>query len=169
MRTMSERTATRLFDALDRFRLEVPSWGFADTGTRFGVFHQPAAASTISEKLADAGFVHRLTGLCPTVALHVQWDLPGGVADVANVQQLAAEAGIRPGSINPNFFQHQRYKHGSFGNPDPEVRAQARAHGLASMPDASGQHARPSVGEAGQPRSGCARHRSAHVRRRSGA
>src|SRR6187455_2340491 len=108
-------TDRRVFSALDRFRIELPSWGFANTGTRFGVFHQPAAASTTAEKLADAGFVHALTGACPTVALHVQWDLPGGRDDVATVQQQAAQAGIRPGSINPNFFQDQSYKHGSFG------------------------------------------------------
>jgi len=130
---MTDRVTARVFDALDRFRLEVPSWGFANTGTRFGVFHQPAAASTTAEKLADAGFVHALTGVCPTVALHVQWDLPGGRDDVAAVQRQAAEAGIRPGSINPTFFQDQAYKHGSFGNPDPAIRAQARAHGLASI------------------------------------
>jgi L-rhamnose isomerase/sugar isomerase len=130
---MTDRTTARVFAALDRFRLEVPSWGFANTGTRFGVFRQLAAASTTAEKLADAGFVHQLTGVCPTVALHVQWDLPGGRDDVAKVQQLAAEAGIRPGSINPTFFQDQRYKHGSIGNPDPAIRAQARAHGLTGM------------------------------------
>ena len=62
--------------ALDRFAIELPSWGFADTGTRFGKFLQPAAAATLDEKLADAGQVHAFTGVCPTVALHVQWDLP---------------------------------------------------------------------------------------------
>ena len=129
---MNDQTAP-VFAALDRFRLEVPSWGFADTGTRFGIFRQPAAAVTVAEKLADAGFVHRLTGICPTVALHMQWDLSGGIDDVATVQRLAADAGIRPGSINPTFFQDQRYKYGSFGNPDPEVRRYARAHGLASV------------------------------------
>ena len=123
----------RLFDALDHFRIEVPSWGFADTGTRFGVFHQPAAAVTIEEKLADAGFVHALTGVCPTVALHVQWDLPGGADDAPHVARAARVAGIQPGSINPNFFQDQSFKHGSFGNPDAAVRERARAHGLESI------------------------------------
>ena len=61
---MTTRSA-RVFEALDHFRIEVPSWGFADTGTRFGVFHQPAAAVTLAEKLADAGFVHQLTGCLP--------------------------------------------------------------------------------------------------------
>ena len=59
---MNDQTPARVFAALDRFRLEVPSWGFADTGTRFGVYRQPAAAVTVAEKLADAGFVHKLTG-----------------------------------------------------------------------------------------------------------
>ena len=71
----------RVFRALDGFRIEVPSWGFANTGTRFGKFVQPAAATTIEEKFADAAEVNRLTGASPTVALHVLWDLPGGVAD----------------------------------------------------------------------------------------
>jgi L-rhamnose isomerase / sugar isomerase len=130
---MNDRSSALVFAALDRFRLEVPSWGFADTGTRFGVFRQPAAAVTVGEKLADAGFVHKLTGACPTVALHVLWDLPGGVDDVATIRRLAGEAGVRPGSINPTLFQDQRYKYGSLGNPDPEVRAHARAHVLAAI------------------------------------
>src|SRR5262245_46177077 len=130
---MTSKPIAHVFGALDRFRVEVPSWGFGNTGTRFGVFRQPAAAATTAEKLADAGFVHHLTGVCPTVALHVQWDLAGGADDVPAVKQLASQAGIRPGSINPTFFQDQRYKHGSFGNPDPAIRAQARAHGLASI------------------------------------
>jgi L-rhamnose isomerase/sugar isomerase len=123
----------RVFDALDQFRIEVPSWGFADTGTRFGVFRQAAAAATLEEKIADAGMVHALTGVCPTVALHVQWDLPGGTADADAVRQLTAAAGIQPGSINPNFFQDQIYKHGSFGSHDAAIRAQALRHGLDSI------------------------------------
>jgi L-rhamnose isomerase/sugar isomerase len=130
---MTDTLTARVFDALDRFRIELPSWGFADTGTRFGVFRQPAAAVTIEEKLADAGVVHALTGACPTVALHVQWDLPGGAADGPAVERAAAAAKVRPGAINPNFFQDQQYKFGSFGHPDPAVRAAARRHGLESV------------------------------------
>ena len=126
-------TERRVFSALDRFRIELPSWGFADTGTRFGVFHQPAAARTLEEKLADAGFVHSVTGVCPTVALHVQWDLPGGLADVDRVKQVARQFGVVPGAINPNFFQDQAYKHGSFGHVDAAVRRQALSHGLESV------------------------------------
>ena len=61
----------QLFGLLDQFKIETPSWGYADTGTRFGKFLQPAAASTIGHKLADAGTVNRFTGCCPSVAVHV--------------------------------------------------------------------------------------------------
>jgi L-rhamnose isomerase/sugar isomerase len=118
----------RIVRALDTFRIELPSWGFANTGTRFGKFLQPAAASTIEEKLSDAGHVHALTGVCPTVALHVLWDFPRGVDSAPEVSDLASRAGVRPGSINPNVFQDQMYKFGSFGNPDRSVREHALQH-----------------------------------------
>ena len=118
--------------ALDSFQIELPSWGFANTGTRFGKFLQPAAAATIEEKFSDAGEVHRLTGVCPTIALHVLWDLPDGVADVANIGPLAEKFRVRPGSINPNVFQDQLYKYGSVGSPDPAARTAAMAHLLES-------------------------------------
>ncbi len=114
--------------ALNQFQIELPSWGFANTGTRFGKFLQPAAAHTIEEKFSDAAEVHRVTGVCPTIALHVLWDL----ADVTAVQHLAAKYGIRPGSINPNVFQDQIYKYGSLGNPDPKIREAALNHLLDS-------------------------------------
>ena len=119
--------------ALNTFAIELPSWGFADTGTRFGKFLQPAAATTVEEKLADAGQVHALTGACPTVALHVLWDLPNGDTDIARVKRAAAGAGIRVGAINPNVFQDQDYKFGSFGNPHAEIRDRAVQHCLDSI------------------------------------
>ena len=73
---MGISNSEKVFRALDHFRIELPSWGFANTGTRFGKFIQPAAATTTEEKFSDAGQVHLLTGVCPTVALHVLWDLP---------------------------------------------------------------------------------------------
>src|SRR5450432_428982 len=114
--------------SLDRFNIELPSWGFANTGTRFGKFIQAAAATTIEEKFSDAAQVHAVTGACPTLALHVQWDLPKGVKDVGEVEKLAKRFGIRPGSINPNIFQDQEYKYGSVGNPDPAIRQMAIRH-----------------------------------------
>src|SRR5579872_1983674 len=83
---ITDKQTDTLFQALSAFQIELPSWGFANTGTRFGKFLQPAAASTIAEKFSDAGQVHRWTGVCPTVALHVLWDLPHGVEDVGEVK-----------------------------------------------------------------------------------
>jgi L-rhamnose isomerase/sugar isomerase len=125
--------ADSIYKGLDALRIELPSWGFANTGTRFGKFLQPAAACTIEEKFSDAGQVHRWTGACPTLALHVLWDLSGGIGDVAQVQTLAAKHGLRPGSINPNTFQDQVYKFGSLGNPDPAIRQKALQHILDSI------------------------------------
>src|SRR5271170_7091198 len=122
--------ADRIAQALDRFSIEIPSWGFANTGTRFGKFLQPAAATSIEEKFADAAQVNALTGVNPTLALHVEWDLPNGTDDVPAIQKLETKYGIRAGSINPNLFQDQAYKCGSICNPDPEVREKATSHML---------------------------------------
>jgi len=118
--------------ALDSFAIETPSWGFADTGTRFGKFFQDAAAIDLGDKLADAGQVHALTGCCPTVAVHVLWDFKPG-EDPKAVARLARKHGVKIGSINPNLFQDQCYKWGSFGHNDPAVRARALAHCVDSV------------------------------------
>jgi len=123
----------RVWAALDSFRIEVPSWGFANTGTRFGKFTQPAAATTLEEKFADASQVNLLTGASPTVALHVLWDLPNGKGDVAEIKRLESKYGVRAGSINPNLFQAQEYKFGSICNPSAEIRGNALAHLLDSV------------------------------------
>jgi L-rhamnose isomerase/sugar isomerase len=123
----------RVFRALDTFAIEIPSWGFANTGTRFGKYIQAAAATNIEEKFADAAEVHRLTGVTPTLALHVLWDLPNGVADAPKIQALVEKTGIRAGSINPNLFQEAEYKYGSICNPSAEIRAKATAHLLDSV------------------------------------
>lgn len=117
----------QLFSLLDGFHIETPSWGYADTGTRFGKFLQPAAAATIDEKLADAGMVHRLTGCCPTVAVHVLWDFKPGVSP-KEIAQTAKRNGVKIGSINPNLFQDQIYKFGSACSPDPAARTEADIH-----------------------------------------
>ena len=122
----------QLFSLLDAFQIETPSWGYADTGTRFGKFLQPAAASTVEEKLADAGVVHRLTGCCPSVAVHVLWDFKAG-DDPAQVAEIARKNGVRIGSINPNLFQDQVYKFGSACSSDPEARAEADRHVQESL------------------------------------
>jgi len=119
--------------ALDAFQVEIPSWGFANTGTRFGKFVQAGAASTLEEKFSDAAEVMRLTGATPTMALHVLWDLPNGLADIPEVKTLERKFGIRAGSINPNLFQDQEYKFGSLCNPSPAIREQALNHVLDSI------------------------------------
>jgi L-rhamnose isomerase/sugar isomerase len=127
------RDAERVWAALDGFRIEVPSWGFANTGTRFGKFVQGGAAATIEEKFADAAQVNALTGASPTVALHVLWDMPGGKADVPAIQALEKKYGVKAGSINPNLFQNLEYKYGSIANPSAEIRGNALAHLLDSV------------------------------------
>jgi L-rhamnose isomerase/sugar isomerase len=130
---MTNPQVDKIRAALDSFRIELPSWGFANTGTRFGKFLQPAAATNIEEKFSDAAEVLRWTGVCPTVAIHVLWDLPDGVASAIDMKRLAAKYGLRPGSINPNLFEDQMYKFGSLGNPDVAVRHKALNHLLESI------------------------------------
>jgi len=119
--------------ALDALAIELPSWGFANTGTRFGKYVQPEAATSIEEKFADAAQVNALTGASPSLALHVLWDLPNGLGDVPKIQALEKQYGIRTGSINPNLFQRQEYKYGSICNPAAEVRQIATQHLLDSV------------------------------------
>src|SRR4029077_11635182 len=111
---MDASTSEQVFAALETFRIELPSWGFANTGTRFGKFIQAAAATTTEEKFSDTGQVHALTETCPTIALHVLWDFPNGVKSGPDRQSFSNRAVVKPGSINPNLFQDQEYKHGTF-------------------------------------------------------
>ena len=129
--SLSSAAEQRIVRRLKRFTVELPSWGFADTGTRFGKFYQAAAAIDLADKLADAGAVHKFTGITPTVAVHVLWDFPDGF-DPA-VAKLARKCGVRIGAINPNLFQDQCYKHGSICNRDPAVRRRAVRHMLDSV------------------------------------
>jgi len=111
---------------LKALAIETPSWGFGDTGTRFGKFHQPSAARTLEEKLQDAAQVHKYSGICPTVAVHVLWDFPKGFDQ--SVLDCAKRLGVQIGAINPNVFQEQCYKYGSLCNEDPDVRRRALDH-----------------------------------------
>ncbi len=105
--------------------IETPSWGYADSGTRFKVFHQPGAARTVFEKLEDAAMVHKMTGITPKVALHIPWDK---VDDYKRVVEYAQGLGLTIGAINPNLFQEPEYKLGSVCHPDPAVRKKAVDH-----------------------------------------
>ncbi len=123
----------KVWRALDGFRIELPSWGFANTGTRFGKFVQGGAATTIEEKFSDAAQVNGLTGASPTISLHLLWDMPGGMTDVSAIQELQKMHGVRVGSVNPNLFQDLKYKYGSIANPSAEVREGALAHLLDTV------------------------------------
>jgi L-rhamnose isomerase/sugar isomerase len=113
--------------ALKRQRIETPSWGYGNSGTRFKVFPWPGAARNIYEKLADAAVVHRFTGVCPTVAIHIPWDK---VEDWEGLRQYAASLGLQIGAVNPNLFQDDDYRLGSVCHPDPRVRRRAVEHML---------------------------------------
>ena len=129
---MADKKTTALFKAMDEFKIELPSWGFGDTGTRFGKFYQDASASTAEEKFHDAGLVNKLTGACPTVATHVLWDFPKDMSP-KDVAKLAKKHGVKLGALNPNVFEDQAYKLGSFCSPDPKARQQALKHSLDSV------------------------------------
>lgn len=112
---------------LKRQHIETPSWGYGNSGTRFGVFAQSGAARNARERLEDAATVHRFTGIAPTVALHIPWDKTD---DWLGLTQYAAEVGVGIGAINPNVFQGQEYKFGSICNHAPSVRRLAVDHML---------------------------------------
>jgi L-rhamnose isomerase/sugar isomerase len=129
---MTSKNLRRAVEALDTFNVETPSWGFADTGTRFGKFFQDAAAIDMNDKLQDAGQVNAVTGCCPTVATHVLWDYTPG-EDPRQVVKMARRHGVKLGAINPNVFQDQEYKWGSFGHNDAAVRQKALQHCFDSV------------------------------------
>lgn len=106
-------------------RLETPSWGYGDTGTRFAIFPQRGVPRDPFEKMADAAEVHRLTGVCPSVAVHIPWDR---VDDFGELREHAESLGVRIGAVNPNLFQEPEYKLGSVCHPDPAVRRRATDH-----------------------------------------
>lgn len=102
--------------------IETPSWGYGNSGTRFKVFPWPGAARNIYEKLADAAYIHRLSGIAPTVALHIPWDK---VDDWEALRQYSEEQGVGIGAINPNVFQDEQYRLGSICHPSSAVREAA--------------------------------------------
>jgi len=125
---LCERLAERGIDVeavkakIKSHEIETPSWGYGNAGTRFGVFKDPGVPRNLFEKLEDAAHVHEMTGATPSVALHIPWDKAD---DWGAVLEKAESLGIRIGAINPNVFQDECYRFGSFANEDPEVRRRA--------------------------------------------
>src|SRR5580693_9042922 len=106
-------------------KIELPSWAFGNSGTRFKVFAQPGVPRDPYEKIADAAEVHKYTGVAPSVALHIPWDR---VDDYAQLATHGADLGVRIGAINSNLFQDDDYRLGSLTHPDRAVRKKAIAH-----------------------------------------
>jgi L-rhamnose isomerase / sugar isomerase len=128
---------TEVKDALRRHQIELPSWAFGNSGTRFKVFGQPGVPRNPFEKADDAAQVHKYTGAAPRMAVHIPWDK---VDDYAVLAAHAEANGIEIGTVNANVFQDDDYKLGSVCNPDPEVRKRALAHLLecVDIMDATG-------------------------------
>src|SRR5690348_12011420 len=112
---------------LSELAVEVPSWAYGNSGTRFKVFATPGTPRCVEEKLADAAMVHKMTGLAPRVALHIPWDR---VADYPALRRFAEDLGVGIGTINSNTFQDDDYRLGSLAHPDRRVRLKAIDHNL---------------------------------------
>jgi L-rhamnose isomerase / sugar isomerase len=128
---------TDVKSALRGQQIELPSWAFGNTGTRFKVFPQAGVPRTPQEKISDAAQVHALTGVAPRVAVHIPWDK---VDDYPALSRFAADHGLSIGAVNANVFQDNEYMLGSVCHPDPKVRAKATAHLLecVDIMDATG-------------------------------
>jgi len=125
MTEIDAKSRASAFDALRDQRIETPSWGYANSGTRFKVFPQEGVPRIVYEKIDDAATVHRFTGVTPRVSLHIPWDKVGDYDELA---KYAAERGVQIGAINANVFQDNDYRLGSVCNPDPAVRRKAIDH-----------------------------------------
>ena len=122
---MSQPPIDAVERAIAELVIETPSWGYSDSGTRFGVFPQPGRPRDVHERIDDAAEVHRLTGTAGAVALHFPWD---ATDDYGALRAHIEERGLRVGAVNPNLFQDPDYKLGSLTHPDARVREKAVAH-----------------------------------------
>lgn len=123
-------TFSAISSRLDGQAIEVPSWAYGNSGTRFKVFGSAGTPRTVQEKIADAATVHRFTGLAPLVSLHIPWDL---VDDFAALRRYAEDLGIGLGTINSNTFQDDDYKLGALTHTDRRIRQKAIDHHLACI------------------------------------
>ena len=115
---------------LDTLEIEVPSWAYGNSGTRFRVFSTPGSPRNVFEKISDAAEVHKNTNLSPRVALHIPWDKVDNMKDVA---KYAQDNGVDIGTINSNTFQEEDYKFGSLTHHDARIRQRAIDHHLECL------------------------------------
>lgn len=127
---MSKTLTPDMFAVLERQSIEVPSWAYGNSGTRFKVFGTPGTPRDPFEKIADAAQVHRVTGLAPKVALHIPWD---HVDDFAALGRAATDHGVSLGTVNSNTFQDDDYKFGALTHEDPVIRQKAVDHHLTCI------------------------------------
>ena len=118
-------TDQELFEQLDDQAIELPSWAFGNSGTRFRVFGSAGVPRDPFEKIEDAAQVHKYSGIAPTVALHYPWDK---VDSFVELKKHANDLGVDLGTINSNTFQDEEYKLGSLAHRDPKVRQRAIDH-----------------------------------------
>ena len=130
MSTTTQERQDSALAALAAQTIELPSWAFANSGTRFKVFSQRGVPRDPFEKISDAAQVHLHTGVAPRVSLHIPWDL---VDDFGKLSAHAADLGVSIGAINSNVFQDDDYKLGSLTHPDPAVRDKAVAQHLRCL------------------------------------
>jgi L-rhamnose isomerase / sugar isomerase len=137
--SVTEELKRNIFDRLEKLNIDInelktklksqhietPSWGYGNSGTRFNTFAWPGAARNIYEKIDDAAYIHKITGIAPTIALHIPWDKTD---DLAALKQYVEEKGIKIGAINPNLFQDDAYKLGSICSPFQSSRNKALNH-----------------------------------------
>jgi L-rhamnose isomerase/sugar isomerase len=116
---------SQIKEQLKALKIETPSWGYGDSGTRFKVFQKEGVPRNPFEKFEDAAVVHKLTGACPSVAIHIPWDK---VEDYSKLREHAESLGVKVGGINPNLFQSDDYMLGSVTNSNPAVRRKATDH-----------------------------------------
>ena len=129
MKTLDERVTAAL-PVLAAQSIELPSWAFGNSGTRFKVFAQAGVPRDPFEKVSDAAQVHRVTGVAPRVSLHIPWD---AVEDYGKLAAHAADEGVTLGAVNSNLFQDEDYKLGSLTHVDAAVRDKAVQHHLACL------------------------------------
>lgn len=113
---------SKIKEKISNFKVEVPSWGFGRSGTRFHAFHIPGEARNIYEKIDDAAFVNKITDAVSAVAIHIPWDK---VEDYKTLKDYAEEKGTKIGAVNPNYFQDEDYLFGSLSNSDKKIRRKA--------------------------------------------
>src|SRR3978361_1838980 len=118
-------TFDQIASRLGEQTIELPSWAFGNSGTRFKVFATPGTPRTTEEKIADAAQVHKFTALSPSVALHSPWDK---VDDYEALGAFAKDHGVSLGTVNSNTIQDDDYKFGSLTHSDPKIRPKAIDH-----------------------------------------